>query len=83
MGLPAQAELLSDFVAGQPLPIGERFLQACPQGFAELQSEIRVSEQFPEPIVDQSAHELLELVRREPREIHRKGAYGGERWKCN
>src|SRR5580765_3546696 len=58
--LPAQAKLLGDLVAGEAMFIGERFLQACSQGFAELQSEIRVSEQFPEPIVDYSAHEFLE-----------------------
>lgn len=70
--LPVKPELLRDLFARQPLPIGQRSLEACPHRFAELETQVGIADQLAEPIVHHSTHELLQFLGRERRQFHER-----------
>jgi hypothetical protein len=53
------------------------------QATAELEPEVRVTQQLTQTIIDDPAHKLIELILRELREVHGEKGYGGERLKSN
>ena len=71
MFLPAEPEAVGQFLGGQPLSLFKRSLESRTQRLAELQTEVWIADQLAQAIIDQSAHEFLELLRSQRREIHR------------
>lgn len=69
-GLPAEAELVGDFLTRKALPVGEGGFEARTEGLSELQSQIGVTDQLAQTIVDQPAYQVLELFGCQRRKIH-------------
>ena len=83
LSLPAKTELVRDFLAGQSLCIGQRLFQAGTQAVAKLEPKVWVAQQFAQAIVDDAAHEFLELFLGQLGEVHEDGGYGVIPLKCN
>ena len=83
MFLPAEAELIREVFAGESFRAGEGLFQAGTKRLAQLESEVRIAQQFTHAIVDNPAYEFFELCRGKLGVVHRDGGYGGECLKCN
>ena len=63
--------MISQFLAGQPVPLFKRSLEPGAQRLSELETEVRIADELPQTIIDQTAHQFLELLYRQRRKIHR------------
>jgi hypothetical protein len=81
--LPAETELIGDFLAGQSLHTGQGLFQSGAQAIAKLESKVRIAQQLAQAIVDKTVHECLELFLGKSGEVHEDGGYGGDYLKCN
>ena len=81
--LPAQSEPVGHVIAGESLVAGEGFFQPSLQGVPQCQPEVRIADEFAYAIVDEALDEFLELLWREPGQIHSARGYGLARMNCN
>ncbi len=68
--LPAKSQSLGNFFTGQTRTLQEGRFETRRERLPEGQAQIRIAEQFTEPIIDQSSHQIPELFRRQRGEVH-------------
>lgn len=68
--LPAKSQSLGNFFTGHTRTLREGGLETRPQRIPQRKPQIGIAEQFTEPIIDQSSHQLSDLFGRQRREFH-------------
>jgi len=59
---PPEAELVGHFFSGQSLLALERLLESGTQRFAEGEAEVGIADQLPNPVIDETLHQVFQLL---------------------